>query len=104
MNDLKEARARIAIAELEQKQQQRRAETRAAKWRLALSVLRMLFLAAIGLYVLESHWQASISQLGGFFLAFLAITVWKEHQTDERIRALHTEVERLKADLHKGSA
>jgi hypothetical protein len=98
MIDTKEALGRIALAELETRHLKERSAKNSRRWRLMITIARVIFAFAVGVYLQVSHWQTG-AQVCGFFLVYFASAAWEEYRTREMMRSLQIELERLKDEI-----
>lgn len=104
MNDVQEAMARIAIADIEARQLKEKIERRSRRGRLATAIASVAALFALSIYVQVSPWQISAKQACGWFLFYLAGIAWMNYHTGERLRSLRSEIDRLKDQINERSA
>jgi hypothetical protein len=104
MIDIKEAEARIAMAEFEARRLEKRARERARRWRLIAAFFQVLLLFGGAVYFQVSHEPISGAQACGLFMVIMASGAWQEYELHEKVCALEAQVAALKAALEDKTA
>ncbi len=104
MIDTNEAMARIAVAELEARRLQARSEMRSRRWRLGFAIARVLIAVGVAVYLQVTNWGISGAQACGLLLIYLAASTWNEHRTNESLRTLQAQLDRLKEEINSHSS
>jgi hypothetical protein len=96
MNAVEEARARIAIADFEERLQEKRAMARRQKWSVAQMILQPVLW--VGLLVWYEHYRPPIRDMVPVVISFLGATAYRDYQIREELSALRAQIEKLTRD------